>query len=98
MEGFRWSIVVAHSDLARVRRAQHDLAGQVLATLPETVSVLVTTHGGVSLLDVAGEPLDLTRIPMILLETVIELYGLGVHDLQRPLIREAYRSRTSAPR
>lgn len=96
MERFTWDILVAPADLARVRGEHRDLASQTLAWVPEATSVLITVRGGVTLLDVSGESLDLDRVPLDLLVALHDLYRLGLHDLQRPLIKAAYQK--AAPR
>lgn len=74
-------VVVSANQVPEAQATLHQLSKEVRAILPNAAWVLVTSGLGLSLLDLQGEPLDLTPMSFDLHEQVVTFFSFGMYGL-----------------
>lgn len=86
---FQWQVVQA--DVARATAQWRALASRLRAELgAEAASLVVTSGGGLRVLDASGEALDLSALSLDLLGELLTFFVLGQYSLDVVAVKAPY--------
>ncbi|GAA5533829.1 hypothetical protein [Deinococcus aluminii] len=84
---FQFTVSAPPGKVRETRVAFSDLTTRLLAVLPEAATVVVSARLGVTVLNGAGESLDLEAVPWAWVEEAVTLLGTGAFTLPREGVR-----------